>query len=287
MVADISPLPGADSPPLPAAEISPSRLTYPTVFRYRAVSRMLGVASSLAGAQGAVTAADSSFLFVDLVGFTALAAEHGDNHAADAAHTLYSCVRPLLNGHRAQEIKTIGDAMMLRCEGPDHAVRLGLGIVRCVEEQGSLPAIRVGIHTGPAVHRHGDWYGSTVNVAARLCSAAGSGEVLASDATWRAAGRLPGLRAGDERLHWLKNVTQPVPARVILEDVPPAGPRWRWWGRLRLIVGGLSARRRWDRTGERLHRLGERQAHMCRLERAAPLLSCPTTFSPRDDGGAA
>jgi len=248
---------------------------------------MSGLATTLAGVTGDASPTESSFLFLDLVGFTALAAEHGDHHAADAAHTLYSCVRPLLARHRAEEIKTIGDAMMLRCERPADAVRLGLRIVRCVEELGALPAIRVGIHTGPAVHRDGDWYGSTVNVAARLCSAAGSWEVLASEATWRAAAGLPRVRVGDERLHWLKNVTEPVPARVLIEDGPAGGPEPRWRARVRLVGGRVSPRRRWEQVKLRLDGAERSQAHACPLERAARLLGCPVALSAHDGGGTA
>ena len=71
------------------------------------------------------------------------------------------------------------------------------------------------MHTGPAVARNDDWYGNTVNVAARLCAAAGGGEVLVSETAVTAAGRLPDVDVGERRLHWLKNVTEPVGARSV------------------------------------------------------------------------
>src|SRR5213076_2706501 len=95
---------------------------------------------------------------------------------------------------------------------PQLAICLGLRVVDEQEAHG-LPPVRVGVHTGSAVHRHGDWYGSGVNVAARLCSAAGGGEVLVSDATREAAGSLRQVRLGERQLHWLKNVSDPVAAR--------------------------------------------------------------------------
>jgi class 3 adenylate cyclase len=70
--------------------------------------------------------------------------------------------------------------------------------------------LRIGVHTGTAVLRDGDWYGSAVNVASRLCSAAGGGEVLVSDTTRGAAGELEGIELGDRPLHWLKHVPEPV-----------------------------------------------------------------------------
>jgi adenylate cyclase len=161
--------------------------------------------------------AGHTFLFTDLVGFTALTATRGDDSAADVAFAFYRRVRALLPEHRAEEVKAIGDALMLRCEDAALAVRLGLRIVRALESDPDCPPVRVGMHTGPAVQREGDWYGATVNVAARLCGAAGGGEVLVSDATRDAAGRLRKVEMGEQRLHWLKNVTEPVAAHSAQE----------------------------------------------------------------------
>jgi adenylate cyclase len=150
---------------------------------------------------------------MDLVGFTALTAEQGDDTAAEVALRLYAHVRRLLPAHCGQEIKTIGDAMMIRCEDPRRAVDLGLSISEQIGDQSGFPPVRIGLHTGSAVCREGDWYGHAVNVAARLCSAAGGGEVLVSDAAREAAGTPAHIEFGVRRLHWLKNVPQPVPAR--------------------------------------------------------------------------
>jgi class 3 adenylate cyclase len=167
-----------------------------------------------------------TFLFTDLVGFTALAAERGDDHAAETAIDFYERVRRLVADHRAEEVKTIGDALMLRCDDPGLAIRLGLRIVRDLEAVEDFPAVRVGMHTGPAVTRAQDWYGTTVNLAARLCEAAGGGEVLVSETTCDAAGRLPMVELDDRRLHWLKNVSDPVAAHVVRERAC-ACERWR------------------------------------------------------------
>jgi adenylate cyclase len=161
--------------------------------------------------------AHHTFLFTDLVGFTALTAARGDDTAADVALGFYRRVRGLLVQHCADEVKTMGDALMLRCDAPAHAVRLGLRIVRELEEEPGMPPVRVGMHTGPAVEREGDWYGTTVNVASRLCAAAGGGEVLVSEATRDAAGSLRKVDMGEQRLHWLKNVTEPVAAHLAEE----------------------------------------------------------------------
>jgi class 3 adenylate cyclase len=180
---------------------------------------------------------EHTFLFTDLVGYTALTATEGDDRAADVAHDFYARVRRLLPRHRAQEVKAMGDALMLRCEDAAAALRLGLRIVRELDSVPGFPAVRVGMHTGPAVERGGDWYGTTVNVAARLCAAAGGGEVLASDATYDAAGDASSeVESGERRLHWLKNVTEPVAARLASER------RKHRCSRLEAVRGLLPAR---------------------------------------------
>jgi class 3 adenylate cyclase len=156
-----------------------------------------------------------TFLFMDLVGFTALTAEQGDDSAAEVALRLYASVRQLLPAHRGEEIKTIGDAMMIRCEDPERAVDLGLRISEQIGDDHRFPPVRIGVHTGSAVQRDGDWYGNGVNVASRLCSAAGGGQVLVSEAAREAAGAPQHIEFGARRLHWLKNVPEPVAAHSV------------------------------------------------------------------------
>jgi len=150
---------------------------------------------------------------MDLVGFTALTAERGDDGAAEVALRFYAHVRRLLPEHCGEEIKTIGDAMMVRCDDARQAIDLSLRISGHMADDLDFPPVRIGVHTGSAVSRDGDWYGSAVNVASRLCSAAGGGDVLVSDAAREAAGPLRHVDFGDRQLHWLKNVPEPVPAR--------------------------------------------------------------------------
>jgi adenylate cyclase len=116
--------------------------------------------------------------------------------------------------------------MMVRCEDPRQGLELGLKISEHVSDEDGLPPLRVGVHTGPAVYRDGDWFGGAVNVAARLCSAAGGGEVLVSEAAHEAAGSPRHIDFGDRRLHWLKNIPEPVAAgSVVRRERSPAHER--------------------------------------------------------------
>lgn len=167
-----------------------------------------------------------TFLFADLVGFTALTDLEGDDRAATVAIEFHRRARQLAARHGAEQVKALGDAVMLRCPEARVAIRLGLGLVDEVEADRALPPVRVGIHSGSAVAREGDWFGRGVNVAARLCSAASGGEVLVSETTLKAAGELHTVEVGERRLHWLKNVTEPVAARLA------SGRRRSSWRRL-------------------------------------------------------
>ena len=182
----------------------------------------------------------STFLFTDLVGYTALAAAEGDDRAADVALAFFASVRGLLAEHGAEEVKTLGDGMMLRAERADAGIRLGVRIVETLESDPDSPPVRVGVHTGPAVNRDGDWFGTTVNVASRLCSAAGDGEVLVSEDSREAAGQMPKIELAERRLHWLKNVTDPVAARVATARSGCADVLRRAGGPSRIALGGAA-----------------------------------------------
>lgn len=153
---------------------------------------------------------EATFLFADLAGFTALTDAHGDERAADLAGDFVAATGALLPDYEADYVKQIGDAVMLRGRDPGRAVRLGLCLVREIGGRHGFPAIRVGMHTGSAVERAGDWFGGTVNLAARVAGAAGGREVLVSGDTVRAAGTLEDVELEARGSHELRNVARPV-----------------------------------------------------------------------------
>jgi adenylate cyclase len=161
-----------------------------------------------------MSADDHTFLFCDLVGFTALTETEGDERAAAVAAGLQRRVNAVATEHGAEIVKRMGDAAMIRCEDPAAAIRFALRLVEEVDSDSALPPVRVGIHSGSAVAHEGDWFGRAVNVAARLCHVAAGGEVLVSECTIDRANELRRVAIGERRLHWLKNVTEPVAART-------------------------------------------------------------------------
>lgn len=82
---------------------------------------------------------EQTFIFADISGFTALTEVHGDEHAADLAAAFFEDARALLPAHGAQEVKTMGDAMMIRCDSPQAAIGLALRLVREVGARHGWP----------------------------------------------------------------------------------------------------------------------------------------------------
>lgn len=166
-----------------------------------------------------------SFLFADLSGFTALTEAHGDEEAADLVEEFVAEVRTLLPRHQAEEVKCIGDAVMIRCEDAAQAVRLGVSIVAVIGDRHGFPMVRVGIDTGSAAERNGDWFGATVNLAARVAGAAADGEVLLTEATRAAAQPLSEIHLVERGRRTLKNLSEPVQlyAAMTEGEVSPGG----------------------------------------------------------------
>jgi adenylate cyclase len=125
--------------------------------------------------------------FLDLSGYTALAEERGDEAAAELAATLASIVQESAQAHRGRPVKWLGDGVMFHFADPGKAILTGLELVEQTEEVISVPA-RVGINAGAVIAQEGDYFGRTVNVAARIADYARPHEVLVSDEAKRAAG---------------------------------------------------------------------------------------------------
>jgi class 3 adenylate cyclase len=132
--------------------------------------------------------AEPTFVFADLAGYTALTERAGDQAAANLAREFRRTMCALSREHGAHQIKSMGDGVMIVAQDPAAAVGLAAHAVAQVGKRPDLLPVRVGVHTGPAVRRGCDWYGSSVNVAARLAREAEPNEALVSAAT-RAAAR--------------------------------------------------------------------------------------------------
>jgi adenylate cyclase len=117
--------------------------------------------------------------FLDLVGYTQLTEERGDAAAAGLAETLALLVGRSAREYRGVPVKWLGDGVMVWFREPAGAVRSALELVEEVPEAG-LPPAHVGVAAGPVVVQGGDYFGRTVNLAARIAAQATAGQVLVS-----------------------------------------------------------------------------------------------------------
>jgi adenylate cyclase len=128
--------------------------------------------------------------FADLAGYTKLTEEQGEAEAVGAVERFVERVEQTLPID-ARVIKTLGDEVMV--VGADAGSLTGWAVGLGAELPSGSPPPRIGIHSGAALYRDGDYYGREVNRAARVVARAAGGEVLVTRPVVEAASRLDGL----------------------------------------------------------------------------------------------
>lgn len=139
-----------------------------------------------------LTSADPSaqtgaVLFADLCDYTRLCDERGDVAAAQMALALERIARDVAADHFGRVVKMLGDGAHLYFASADDAVAASLDLAGRIQAS-DLPCARIGVNAGPMVAVNGDYYGTTVNVAARIAAQAQPGDVLVGEAAATCAG---------------------------------------------------------------------------------------------------
>jgi class 3 adenylate cyclase len=134
-----------------------------------------------------------TILFTDLVGSTAMAQEIGDDAADEVRRAHFEQLRRATSATGGTEVKTIGDAMMVSYTSAADAVAGAVAMqqrvhTHNVSSDGARIEMRIGVSAGDATFEDGDWFGTPVVEAARLCSAAGGGQILVADIVRMLAG---------------------------------------------------------------------------------------------------
>ncbi len=123
--------------------------------------------------------------FADLAGYTRLTEELGEEEALEVVERFVSAVEESLPDD-ARVIKTIGDEVMVVGSDASALVDWAVGFQELFVDR---PLPRIGLHSGPALYRDGDYYGRSVNLASRVGARAAGGEVLVTREVVQAAGR--------------------------------------------------------------------------------------------------
>src|SRR5579872_1452541 len=156
-----------------------------------------------------------TFLIADLRGYTLFTIEHGDEAAAGLAARFAAIARESVAARGGEVLELRGDEALAVFASPRQALRAAAELQRnlgaaMVEDTSLHLKAGIGLDAGEAVPVDGGFRGAALNLAARLCSLAGSGEVLASEGVIHLARKVEGLVYVDRGSTTLKGFIQPI-----------------------------------------------------------------------------
>ena len=172
------------------------------------------------GADVRLGVGEQTLLFTDVVGSTAFYASRGDPAAFVDIKRHFDEVFQIVGAHRGAVVKTIGDAVMAAFVSPIDAVRASRAIHDAFHPgRGDTPIrLRISLNTGPCIavrlNANADFFGGTVNVAAKLQALAEGYQVALSDATLRAPGVAAYLAEQGAALEVLSYASKALPEPV-------------------------------------------------------------------------
>jgi class 3 adenylate cyclase len=136
-----------------------------------------------AGAEPLEAGAFRTVLFTDVEGSTALTQRLGDAKARDLLREHERMVREALKSHGGSEVKTMGDGFMASFSSATKALECSIAMQRAFAERNESAKepikVRIGLNAGEPIAEDEDLFGTAVNLAARICSQAEAGQILA------------------------------------------------------------------------------------------------------------
>ncbi len=136
-----------------------------------------------------------AMVFSDLQASTALYERVGDIRALELVRAHFEKLNEVVRRHHGAVVKTIGDAVMAAFGEPDAALAAAAGMTRAVRKidaDGEMLNLKIGVHAGSCIaiqtNHQIDYFGSAVNVAARVQGVAHGGEIVVTDTIWNAPG---------------------------------------------------------------------------------------------------
>jgi class 3 adenylate cyclase len=149
------------------------------------IREFLGASSPTPGAPPAASAF-RTVLFTDLVDHTDMMQRLGDAKGRDVLRAHERITREVLRLHGGTEVKTDGVSFMVSFGSVTQAVDCAIALQRAFAAHNeSMPEslhVRAGLNAGEPIEEDGDYFGSTVILAGRICAKAGAGEILVPEA---------------------------------------------------------------------------------------------------------
>lgn len=144
-----------------------------------AVERSIATAS----VEAEVDQAPSTVGFADLVSFSELSNKLSDGHIGDLVEIFETRAGDVVQSLAGRVVKTLGDSVLFDCDDPVVGVDIAAGIIEVIGRDQRLPDVRIGVATGPVLHRFGDVFGPPVNYAARLTTIARRNRIITDRVT--------------------------------------------------------------------------------------------------------
>lgn len=170
------------------------------------------------------SAATLTFLFTDLVGSTELLSRLGDDAAVNIHRQVDELLRKSIG--RGREVKNLGDGLMVTFASAVDAVQAAIEMQRRIGESGLGISVRIGINSGEATAAEdGDYYGTPVVAAQRLCGLASGGQILVSGVVRALVGSKGGIVFESRGQESLKGLADPIEVyEVALKAASSAAP---------------------------------------------------------------
>jgi adenylate cyclase len=121
--------------------------------------------------------------FADLVQFTALSNEIGENRISDLVEIFESRCQDVVTGQGGRVIKSLGDSVLFVVDDAVRGLDIADGIIAVIGRDPRMPDVRIGLASGPVATRLGDVFGPAVNMAARLTGVARRNRVIIDEST--------------------------------------------------------------------------------------------------------
>ena len=150
-----------------------------------------------------------AFLLADLAGYVALTEAHGNAGALEAIERLLALVQGAL-APGARLVERVGDQVVVAADDAGAALDTALRLLTSAAAEPRFPPLRIGAHAGLVLDRDGAYFGSALNVAARVAAQARPGQVLCTGAIAEAARGRPGLVLQPLGAVPLRHMTEPV-----------------------------------------------------------------------------
>jgi class 3 adenylate cyclase len=145
-----------------------------------AIAEFIGFPPSFAAAPHG-TSSLVTILFTDMEGSTSQTQRLGDAAAQDVLRTHNKVIREALKEHGGSEIKHTGDGVMASFGSAKGALECAVAIQRGLAERDTPIPVRIGLNAGEPVAEDADLFGSSVQLAARVCAKAEAGQILVSN----------------------------------------------------------------------------------------------------------